>query len=144
MSRVSLPTETGKPVVFRRTGRLVLAETHFLISECPSAKEKPQALTPDAAGRSLQAERSDGSAAVQNTNQPSLMLSGCSSRKTKMPLGLRKSVILMNCLQASLMGVPWAFCGPTKAFMETLLARGPRGHGTRSAGHLKMPTFLAV
>ena len=43
MSRRSEPTEMGKSPEDLRTGRLVVAASHFLISEWPSANEKPQA-----------------------------------------------------------------------------------------------------
>ena len=81
-SRLSDPTVMGKSDVFFTTGRFVLPTIHFLISECPSANEKPHAPLWDELGRSLQAVSSTGLAAVQKTKNPSLMLSGCSSKKT--------------------------------------------------------------
>ena len=65
MSLLSVPTAIGKSDVFFLIARFVLADIHFLISEWPSAKEKPHAPLCNELGRSLQPVSSIGSPAVR-------------------------------------------------------------------------------
>src|SRR5690348_4939852 len=106
MSLLSAPTGIGKSDVFFLIACLVLADIHFLISECASANAKPHAPLWEELGRSLQPVSSIGSAAVQNTKNPSLMLSGCSSRKTYVFAEFLKSVNFRNCCHCELMSAP--------------------------------------
>src|SRR5678810_517438 len=64
---------------------------HFLISECPSAKEKPHAPLWYVAGMSCQLF-----SAGLLMKKPSLMESGCSSRTSQVLAGLGTSVCFRN------------------------------------------------
>src|ERR1043166_3060841 len=96
----------GKSAEVCFTGRLVLEANHFLISACASANEKPHAPLCVELGRSLQTVSTDGSAAVQKTKNPSLMLSGCSSRKTCVNAEFLKSLTFRNCCHCELISGP--------------------------------------